>query len=238
MTVSFKTIADLSDAYDAETKKIGESRKEMWANARAHLSPVDVRALKDAIRLRRQRLKEGDAVVDAHDSRVFEILAEITPTIGHARAPSEADCVPAGRVTWLEGVGMVLAPLGAVPPHNPSTGELIEEPETASPVTVGEEGLLAVSRAAGSHGDASPTLSDTPSQQVADETLAAGGALVSAFAQPSAQEERIRCGVPMVGQRCGDIEGLASRPDPANISSDDPGPIPAGLDRRKQMEAA
>jgi uncharacterized protein (UPF0335 family) len=102
----FREVADRIDALDEEHRGITEARKAVWKDVRAELSPLDVRALKDAIRARRLRRHDREQV-EALEDRTAEILAVIEadaiPEIGHARA-------------------------GNAPPHDPETGELADLP--------------------------------------------------------------------------------------------------------------
>lgn len=94
MTISFREIADTVDGFDDEAEALNDTRKEFWAGVREQVSPHDVKALKEAIRIRRKRRKDPDAT-EAHDQRVSDILSEIdvdkSDQEEHARAPASRE---------------------------------------------------------------------------------------------------------------------------------------------------
>jgi uncharacterized protein (UPF0335 family) len=104
-TLSFRSIADTMDAFDEEAKELTERRKEFWTGVREQMAARDVKALKDAIKLRRKRRADPDGE-EAHDQRVLTILFEI-----------ETDGSRTARVRVAKDV----------PDHDPETGEIIEQ---------------------------------------------------------------------------------------------------------------
>jgi uncharacterized protein (UPF0335 family) len=133
----FREVADGIDALDDEAKNLQEERRLIWKSARAELSPLDVKALKDAIR---QRRIHGDAEkaaeAEALDLRASQILVlielkETSRVVGHARARDIEAMAEAGADVYV------------APPHDPDTGELTEPVAvTIAPVTVAETGKL------------------------------------------------------------------------------------------------
>lgn len=90
-------------------------------------------------------------------------------------------CVPAGKVVWVEGVGMALASL---PPHD-SDGVVIEEPDAEQFASAGEEtAIVKGDGVTASLGDASPTLSDPVSGQP-DTEAGTGGVVTAPSSSPA-----------------------------------------------------
>lgn len=138
MAITFREIADTVDSFDDEAEELNNTRKEFWAEIREQVSPHDVKALKEAIRIRRKRRKDPSAT-EAHDQRVSDILSEISVDKSaqeeHARAP-------VSRASIVE----------CAPPHDPITGELLSN----APPDPALDGEAQVSSSPG----ASPLISD------------------------------------------------------------------------------
>lgn len=62
-------------ACDQEVADVNERKREFFKDLRSDIPDDDIKALKDAIKIHRRRLREED--VEAHDCRVWEVLGII-----------------------------------------------------------------------------------------------------------------------------------------------------------------
>lgn len=133
MSFTRKSIADHLDSYDDEIAQLQESKRETLADYREQLAEkgfgkaaikAEVEALKVAMRRRRAIVKKGAEEIENADALADEIFVEISG--------------PAPRATHVAN---------SVPDHDPETGEITEQPETAnqSATSEGESDAIAKS---------------------------------------------------------------------------------------------
>lgn len=162
------------DAFDEEARQLTQRRKEFWAEAREQMAARDVKALKDAIKLRRKRLADPDGV-QAHDDRVAEILAEIEAKKSRTARVRVAKDVPShdletGEITEPQESREDAAP-HPLPSEasEPSPSQTLTTAETAAPTPTASDASLpghASIAGAGEAGDSSPSASPTIAEDV------------------------------------------------------------------------
>jgi uncharacterized protein (UPF0335 family) len=114
-----KSAAGQIDALDAEIRALQDDKKAVFDNIKESVEPPTFKAWKEAVKLRQKRRVDKDAL-EAHDSRVWAVLAmlEATGTEHATRAPAGAE--PDRLETLIAEAEAFL------PPHDTDTGEITD----------------------------------------------------------------------------------------------------------------
>jgi uncharacterized protein (UPF0335 family) len=117
-----KSAAGQIDALDAEIRALQDDKKAVFDNIKESVEPPTFKAWKEAVKLRQKRRVDKDAL-EAHDARVWAVLAMLEATgtdiaINTSRAPAGAE--PDQLETLIAEAEAFL------PPHDPDTGEITD----------------------------------------------------------------------------------------------------------------
>jgi uncharacterized protein (UPF0335 family) len=117
-----KSAAAMIDALDAEIRALQDDKKAVFDNIKESVEPPTFKAWKEAVKLRQKRRVDKDAL-EAHDSRVWAVLAMLEATgtedaVNTSRAPAGAEPDP------LET--LIAEAEAFLPPHDSETGEITE----------------------------------------------------------------------------------------------------------------
>jgi uncharacterized protein (UPF0335 family) len=123
-----KSAAGQIDALDAEIRALQDDKKAVFDNIKESVEPPTFKAWKEAVKLRQKRRVDKDAL-EAHDSRVWAVLAMLEATgtedaVNTSRAPAGAE--PDRLETLIAEAEAFL------PPHDPETGEIHDHAETVT----------------------------------------------------------------------------------------------------------
>jgi hypothetical protein len=114
-----KSAAGQIDEIDVLIRGLQDDKKTVFDNIKESVEPPTFKAWKEAVKLRQKRRVDKDAL-EAHDSRVWAVLAmlEASGTEHATRAPAGAE--PDRLETLIAEAEAFL------PPHDPETGEITD----------------------------------------------------------------------------------------------------------------
>jgi hypothetical protein len=120
-----KSAAGQIDEIDVLIRGLQDDKKAVFDNIKESVEPPTFKAWKEAVKLRQKRRVDKDAL-EAHDSRVWAVLAmlEASGTEHATRAPAGAE---PDRLETLIGEAEAF-----LPPHDTDTGE-ITDPISSAP---------------------------------------------------------------------------------------------------------